>query len=233
MASVTPQSPAAGGETPEWWKHPFRIFQTNIREVESGMDVAASCRTSSTSAATPGCSTRRHRLPLPLQARPQHPSPWLKDRPSGDLLGDAMEEAHKHGVRVIARCDFSKLHRDQFERTPTGSTSPPRASGRSTTASARPAPRPLLPGEEPGSDRRDPGRLRRGRLLLQLVQHVAAGLLRDLPRHLPVPNCKRGFAASPGGMALPKEETYADPAYPVWRRYTPELLDEIAGRVRA
>src|SRR6185503_9288223 len=35
-----------------------------------------------------------------------------------------------------------------------------------------------------------------------------------------------------GGLNLPKEETFADPAYPVWRAYTRELLDGIAGRVR-
>jgi len=23
----------------EWWRHPFRIFQTNIREVDSGLDI--------------------------------------------------------------------------------------------------------------------------------------------------------------------------------------------------
>ena len=46
-------------------------------------------------------------------------------------------------------------------------------------------------------------------------------------------NCKRRFAAFSGGMALPQEESYADPGYPMWRRYTEEMLEEIAGRVRA
>ena len=45
----------------------------------------------------------------------QHPSPWLKDRPSGDLIGDAVAAARGSGVRFMARCDFSKLHHDQFE----------------------------------------------------------------------------------------------------------------------
>jgi len=40
----------------------------------------------------------------------QHPSPWLRERASGDLIGDAVEAAHRRDVRLIARCDFSKLH---------------------------------------------------------------------------------------------------------------------------
>ena len=120
MASVAPQTPAAGSDTPEWWRHPFRIFQTNIREVDSGMDVHAVVRRHRrTSAANvwllnAGGIVSHYPSRLPHQ----HPSPWLKDRPGGDLLGDAIEEAHRQGVRVMARCDFSKLHRDVFEAHP-------------------------------------------------------------------------------------------------------------------
>ena len=119
MASVAPQTPAAGSDTPEWWRHPFRIFQTNIREVDSGMDVQQVVR----DIVDFGCNTWLLNAGgivshYPSRLPHQHPSPWLKERPGGDLLGDAIEEAHKQGVRVIARCDFSKLHRDQFEQHP-------------------------------------------------------------------------------------------------------------------
>ena len=110
---------AARAAAAEWWHRPFRIFQTNIREVDSGMDVDAVVDDIVGFGAdvwllNAGGIVSHYPSRLPHQ----HPSPWLKDHPSGDLIGDAVAEAHRRGVRVMARCDFSKVHRDVFEAHP-------------------------------------------------------------------------------------------------------------------
>ena len=130
-----------------------------------------------TSAATPGCSTRAGSSPTTPPGSPTStPRPGSRSAPSGDLLGDAIEEAHKQGVRVIARCDFSKLHRDQFEQHPDWffvSRERP-AAGLQGALLGLPLGA-VLPGEVPGGDHGDPGPLRGGRLLLQLVRDVHCG----------------------------------------------------------
>jgi hypothetical protein len=163
----------------------------------------------------------------------QHPSPWLKDRASGDLLGDAIAEAHKHGVRVMARCDFSKLHLDQFERHPDWFYLSQH--GNRQIYNGLYSTCPSGPYYQQKS--------------LEVIAEILDGYavdafffnwfnmsLRDYSGTYhgicQCANCERRFADFSGGMALPKVESYADPSYPVWRRYTFELLDEIAGRVR-
>ncbi len=102
-----------------WYQQPFRIFQTNLREIDAGLDVShlldqlehfyASAWLLNTGGIV---SFYPSRLPF------QHPSPWLAERPSGDLVADALQGAHARGLRLISRVDFSKLHADQYERHP-------------------------------------------------------------------------------------------------------------------
>ena len=75
------------GETTEWRRHSFRIFQTNIREVDSGLDVERVVQDIVDFGANvwllnAGGIVSHYPSKLPFQ----HPSPWLNDRPSGDLL---------------------------------------------------------------------------------------------------------------------------------------------------
>ncbi len=102
-----------------WWQDAFRIFQTNLRETDAVLDVERvlddlqSFHANAWLLNTGGIvSFYPSRLPF------QHPSPWLKERPSGDLVGDAVRAAHQRGVKVISRFDFSKLHRDLYEKHP-------------------------------------------------------------------------------------------------------------------
>ena len=228
-AGTAPATPAGSTEA-EWWKQPFRIFQTNIREVDSGMDVQRNVH----DIVEFGCNVWLLNAGgivshYPSELDHQHPSPWLKDRLSGDLL----KEAHKHGVRVMARCDFSKLHRDQFERHPDWFYVSPK--GQRQVYNGLYSACPSGPYYQEKSLE----------VISEILDKYAVDAfffnmfsmpLRDYSRNYhgicQCQNCKRRFAAFSGGMALPKEETYADPAYPVWRRYTRELLDGIAGRVR-
>lgn len=89
------------GDGREWWRKPFRVFQTNIREVDSGLYVERNVR----EILNFGCSVWLLNAggivsQYPSKLSYQHPSPWLNDRRGGDLLRDAVEEAHKHGVHV-------------------------------------------------------------------------------------------------------------------------------------
>lgn len=244
MTATTPRTDAGRDAAPlpadsanhsaEWWRHPFRIFQTNIREVDSGLDVQRNVR----DILDFGCNVWLLNAGgivshYPSKLDHQHPSPWLKDRPSGDLLGDAIEEAHRLGVRVMARCDFSKLHRDQFERhsdwfyvSPKGG--PQIYNGLYSACPSGPY------YQEKSLE-----------VISEILDNYAVDAfffnmfgmaLRDYSGNYhgicQCVNCQRRFAAFSGGMTLPRQETYADPAYPVWRRYTRELLDGIAGGVR-
>lgn len=227
--------------SPEWWKQPFRIFQTNIREIDSGLDVERNVR----DIVEFGCSVWLLNAGgivshYPSKLDHQHPSPWLKDRPSGDLLRDAIDAAHRQGVRVMARCDFSKLHRNQFERHPDWFYLSPK--GQRQIYNGLYSACPSGPYYQEKS--------------LEVIAEILDGYavdafffnmfgmaLRDYSGNYhgicQCVNCRQRFAtfsrADPligRAMQLPREESYADPAYPVWRRYTRELLDGIAGRVR-
>ncbi|MCL4535517.1 MAG: beta-galactosidase trimerization domain-containing protein [Bacteroidetes bacterium] len=102
-----------------WWEKPFRVFQTNIREIDAVMDVPKTVADIlDFSANTWLLNTGGIVSFYPSKLSHQHPSPWLARRPGGDLIGDAVREAHAHGVRFLARMDFSKLHRDQLENHP-------------------------------------------------------------------------------------------------------------------
>ena len=229
--------PAAGAlaGAPEWWRRPFRVFQTNIREVDSGLDVERNLRDVIEFGANAWLLNAGGIVShYPSTLDHQHPSPWLRDRPSGDLLGDAVEASHRHGVRLIARCDFSKLHRDQFERHPDWFYIS--AAGERQEYNGLYATCPSGPYYQEKS--------------LEVFAEILAGYavdglfvnwflhpLRDYSgrRYSPCQcvHCQRGFAEFSGGLALPKEESFAEPAYPVWRRVADHVLDNLGARLRA
>ena len=237
MTIATP-NPAAGpaptGQPPEWWQHPFRIFQTNIREIDSGMDVKVVVQ----DILDFGCNTWLLNAGgivshYPSALDHQHPSPWLKDRPTGDLLGDALAEAHRHGIRVIARCDFSKLHRDQFEKHP------------DWFYVSKTGQRQVYEGLYSACPSGPYYQEKSLEVIAEIMDRYPVDAfffnwfnmsLRDYSGTYhgicQCQNCQQRFAAFSNGMPLPKEESYADPSYATWRRYTHDMLEEIAGRVR-
>lgn len=98
--------------TGDWWDQPFRVFQTNLRETDAGLDVdevldAIEDFGADTWLLNAGGILAFHPSDLPFQTR----NPYLAERASGDLLGDAVAAAHRRGVRVIARLDLSKVAR--------------------------------------------------------------------------------------------------------------------------
>jgi hypothetical protein len=111
-----------------WWHTPFSVFQTNLQEVDATMDVERALDViqghgADTWLINTGGISSFYPSDLPFQTR----NPFLVDRPSGDLIGDAVAAAHRRGVRVIARGDFSKVssriaaeHPDWLFVSPTG-----------------------------------------------------------------------------------------------------------------
>lgn len=104
-------------EAVHWWqKHPWRMLQTNLREIDmADMDAAAFAHDLKEFGATvvnlnaagivAGYDTK-----LDFQPR----SAYL----TGDSLLRIVEECHAQGIRVIARTDFSRIRRDVYEKHP-------------------------------------------------------------------------------------------------------------------
>lgn len=111
-----------------WWLRPFSNFQTNIQEVDATMDVERvldiiEAHGADTWLLNTGGIASFYPTELPFQTR----VPFLKDRPSGDLIGDAVAAAHKRGIRLLARLDLSKVsasiareHPDWLFKSPKG-----------------------------------------------------------------------------------------------------------------
>ena len=86
------------------------MFQTNLQEIDATMDVervldAIEGHGSDTWLINTGGIVSFFPTDLPFQTR----NPFLANRPSGDLIGDAVEAAHRRGIRVLSRMDFSKV----------------------------------------------------------------------------------------------------------------------------
>lgn len=104
--TLQPKKSAEGA----WWNSPFGVFQTNIQEIDATMDVEAVLDHIQGHGANvwllnTGGIVSFYPTDLPFQTR----APYLVDRPSGDMIGDAIAAAHKRGVKIISRCDFSKV----------------------------------------------------------------------------------------------------------------------------
>ncbi|MBE1593302.1 beta-galactosidase trimerization domain-containing protein [Nonomuraea angiospora] len=103
----------------QWWREPFRMFQTNLREVDAGLDVERVLDYLEEFGANAwlisvGGILSNYPTDLDFQTR----NPHLAERPSGDLIGDAVAAARRRGVRVLARMDFSKIDHRRAEAHP-------------------------------------------------------------------------------------------------------------------
>ncbi|WP_152365996.1 alpha-amylase family protein [Microlunatus speluncae] len=101
---------ADAGERARWWERPFEMFQTNLREIDAGLDVdaildAIQRHGADTWLINTGGILANYPSELPFHTR----NPFLRERSSGDLVGDAVRAAHDRGMRLMARMDFSKI----------------------------------------------------------------------------------------------------------------------------
>lgn len=102
-----------------WWQDPFRMFQTNLREIDAGLDVESVLDYlqdfgADTWLLSVGGILSNYPTGLDFQTR----NPYLADRPSGDLVGDAVKAAARRGIRVLGRMDFSKIDHRRAEAHP-------------------------------------------------------------------------------------------------------------------
>ncbi|MEV0894432.1 alpha-amylase family protein [Promicromonospora sp. NPDC050262] len=109
--SLTTQQPGTGEQVrPGWWDEPFQVFQTNLREIDAGLDVERTLDDVERHGANVwllnvGGILSHYPTGLDFQTR----NPHLAGRPGGDLVGDALAAARRRGVRLLARMDFSKV----------------------------------------------------------------------------------------------------------------------------
>ncbi|MDQ3701871.1 MAG: beta-galactosidase trimerization domain-containing protein [Chloroflexota bacterium] len=218
----------------EWWRQPFRVFQTNIREIDSGLDVQQNVK----DILDFGCNVWLLNAGgivshYPSRLPHQHPSPWLKDRPSGNLVGDAVEVAHANGLRLIARCDFSKLHRDQFERhpdwfyvSPTGE----RQLYNGLYSTCPSAPYYQEKSFEVFGELLDTFPI--DGLFINWFLHPLRDYSGNRYGVCQCVSCQRKFADFSGGLPLPQQQSYAEPTYRVWQRFAEHVLSDLAGRLR-
>ncbi|WP_280399634.1 alpha-amylase family protein [Nocardia carnea] len=101
------------------WQQPFTVFQTNLQDIDATMDVAAALDVierhgADTWLLNAGGITAFYPTDLEYHTR----NPFLDQRPSGDLLGDAVTAANKRGIRVLARLDLSKVSAETAARHP-------------------------------------------------------------------------------------------------------------------
>lgn len=102
-----------------WWKRPFRMFQTNIREIDAGLDVERVLDQIEEYGANAWLLSVGGIISnYPTELGHQSRNPALAQRESGDLVGDAIAAARERGIRVLARMDFSKVARPVAEAHP-------------------------------------------------------------------------------------------------------------------
>jgi hypothetical protein len=102
-----------------WWQDPFRMFQTNLREIDAGLDVERVLDYleefgANTWLLSVGGILSNYPTALDFQAA----NPYLAQRASGDLVGDAVKAARERGIRVMGRMDFSKIDHRRAEQHP-------------------------------------------------------------------------------------------------------------------
>ena len=101
----------------KWWEsYPWRMVQTNLREIDmADMDAkayAADLKKYHATLVTLNAAGIIASYPTGLAGQKQ--SAYL----TGDSLQKVIEECHKAGIKVIARCDFSKVDEALYEEHP-------------------------------------------------------------------------------------------------------------------
>jgi hypothetical protein len=216
-----------------WWREPFRMFQTNLREVDAGLDVERVLDHLAEFGANAwlisvGGILSNYPTGLGFQTR----NPRLADRPSGDLVGDAVEAARRRGVHVMARMDFSKIDARRAEEHPewcfvdaageaqvyNGLTSVCPSGGYYQEKLFEVVGEVLDRYEVDG-------------FFLNWMSFNEVDYSRRYRGVCQCPACARRFAAHSGGRPLPTGRD--SPGYQEWRRFAQDTLDDLHARIRA
>lgn len=220
-------------EATVWWQRPFRMLQTNLREIDAGMDVDKVLDDIEAHGANAWLVNGGGILSFyPSDLEFQTRNPYLVDRPSGDLLGDALTAARARGVRLLARMDFSKVSAEIGRRHPDWLFVS--ADGQNQLYNGLLSVCPSAP----------------------YYQERAFEVLEELSKQYPVDGfffnwmsyneldydyhywgpchcsaCVVAFAEHSPGAVFPVSRE--DSAYPIWRQFVSDQLDDLTARFRA
>ena len=105
-----------GRRSVAWWMtNRLRLIQNNLREVDAALDVEAAIRELESFEANVWMMNAGGIFAFyPSSLEYHYVTPHLRK----DLLGEAVEKAHRSGLKFIARFDFSKAHESIFAKRP-------------------------------------------------------------------------------------------------------------------
>ncbi|MBI3973887.1 MAG: hypothetical protein HY332_21630 [Chloroflexi bacterium] len=225
-------SSAGGGSATHWWQEPFRVVQTNIREPDAAMDVQAVGQDILDFGANAWLLNTAGIVSFyPTQLEYQYSTPYLQERPSGDLIGDARAWSRAHGVRLLSRLDMSKAHphvweahRDWFYVSPQGQSQI--YNGLYSTCMNGPYYQEktfqilaeILARYQPDG------------VFFNAFSFPLADYSRNYWGICQCVNCQHRFDEW-YSLALPKEENPADPAYRAWLRFRNRVSENLTCRI--
>ncbi|KAF4469438.1 hypothetical protein FALBO_3658 [Fusarium albosuccineum] len=218
----------------QWWRQPFGMLQTNLREIDADMgvdEVADFIDQHGANAWLIGIGGIQAQYPTEL---PFHSKNALVDcRKSGDLIHDAITAAHSKGLRLLARMDFSKVSAEIAAKHPEWCFKSP--TGKLQTHDGG-----LVSVCPSGA----------------YYQERIFDILDEVTRRYPVDgffinwttmneqdyykryhgvcqcgNCQTRWLEYSGGPDLPRGP--ADANYTQWLRFSRDIIDELTGRIRA
>jgi hypothetical protein len=233
MTAANDQAPTAP-QGKRWYTEPFRVFQTNIREIDAGMDVDAVADDIVGFGANTWLLNAAGLVAFyPSELPFARPSRWLRDRASGDLIGDALAAAEARGLRLIARCDFSKLHHAVYEQHPDWFYIS--REGRPQIYNDFYSTCPCSPYYQEHAfailgeilDRYAVAGFFFNMMNFQLRDY--AGVYHGICQ---CEHCRRSFGAATDGAALPTEENWSDPNYLRWRAWSRGVIERLSARIR-
>jgi hypothetical protein len=218
----------------KWWRKPFGMLQTNLREIDVDMDVNAVAEyivDHGADAWLISVGGIQAQYPTMLKFHTQNER--VAARKSGDLISDALEAAHSRGLRLLARMDFSKVsarvaaeHPDYCFMSPTGELQTHTGELVSVCPSG------------PYYQQR----------LFEILDEVTTRYSFDgffinwmwmneedyYKKYHGVchcGSCQSGWLKYSGGLELPKGPQ--DPTYTKWLSFARDVVDEITARIRA
>jgi len=217
-----------------WWREPFRMFQTNLREIDAAtldvdrtLDYLEEFGADAWLLSVGGIISN-----YPTGIDSQTANPALTERAGGDLVGDATARASARGIHVLARMDFSKVDALRAERHPEWCFVGPDGAWQTYNG---------LTSVCPSGD-----------YYQREMFDVIAEVLERYPidgfffnwwwfnevdysrRYRGVCQCAacvRRFAQFAPGVALPEDSS--SPGYDVWVGFTQHILDDLGARMRA
>lgn len=215
-----------------WWRRPFRLFQTNLREIDAGLDVEQVLDfIEDYGANTWLLSVAGIIANYPSRLACQTPNPRLVTRASGDLVGDAVAAASERGIRVIGRTDFSKVDHRRAEQHPEWCFVD--ADGRQQVYNGLVS---VCPNGayyqvhlfEVLADLL--GRYPLSGFFLNWMSFNEVDYSRVYRGVCHCQGCRAAFAEYAPGEPLPEDRD--SPGYPVWKAFAAQRLDELTARIR-